>query len=50
MVDQIVTTGREFSNEINAEKSKVLKVSKDAESLRFTVDNSDLNNLSLFRY
>lgn len=50
MLDRLVATEREYAMEINAEKAKIMQVSRDEKPWRTIVNNRELENLSEFRY
>ena len=44
MVNRLVNTGRKSGMEINIDKSQVMKVSRDNESMRIKVGNREVKN------
>jgi len=50
MVNRLVDTGREYGKKINIDKSQIMRVSKNNESLQIKVNNRELKEVDHFKY
>ena len=50
MVNRLVDTGRKYGMEINIDKSQVMGISRNNESLQIKVDNRKLKEVDHFKY
>ena len=50
MVNRLVDTGRKYGMEINIDKSQIMRVSRNNESLQIKVGNRELKEVSHFKY
>jgi len=50
MIDKLIETGRYYGLEINVEKTKVMKISRQPSPITITIDQKQLENVKYFKY
>ena len=50
MIDKLIETGRYYGMEINVEKTKVMRISRQASPITITIDQKQVENVKCFKY
>ena len=50
MLDKLIETGRYYGMEINVEKTKVMRISRQPSPITITIDQKRLENVKCFKY
>ena len=50
MIDKLIETGRYYGMEINVEKTKVMRISRQPFPITITIDRKQLENVKCFKY
>ena len=50
MIDKLIETGRYYGMEMNVEKTKVMRISRQPSPATITVDQKQLENVKCFKY
>jgi hypothetical protein len=50
MVDRLIEIGRRYGMEMNVEKTKVMKISRQPSPMNFMIDQKQLENVEYFNY
>ena len=50
MTDKLIETGRYYGMEINVEKTKVMRISRQLSPITITIDQKELENVKCFKY
>ena len=50
MIDKLIETGRYYGMEMNVEKTKVMKISRQPSPVTITIDKKQLENVKYFKY
>ena len=50
MIDKLIETGRYYGMEINVEKTKVMRISRQPSPVTITIDQKKLDNVKCFKY
>ena len=50
MIDKLIETGRYYGMEINVEKTKVMRISRQPFPGTITIDQKQLENVKCFKY
>jgi hypothetical protein len=50
MIDKLIETGRYYGMEINVEKTKVMRISRQPSPITITIDQKQLENVKYFKY
>ena len=50
MIDKLIETGRCYGMEINVEKTKVMRISRQPSTVTITIDQKQLENVKCFKY
>jgi hypothetical protein len=50
MIDKLIETGRYYGMEINVEKAKVMRISRQPSPVTITIDQKQLGNVNCFKY
>ena len=50
MIDKLIETGRYYGMEMNVEKIKVMRISRQPSPVTITVDQNQLENVKCFKY
>ena len=50
MIDKLIETGRYYGMEMNVEKTKVMRISRQPSPVTITVDQKQLQNVKCFKY
>ena len=50
MIDKLTETGRYYGMEINVEKTKVMRISRQPSQVTITIDQKQLENVKCFKY
>jgi hypothetical protein len=50
MIDKLIETGRYYGMEINVEKTKVMRISRQPSPITITIDQKQLENVKCFKY
>jgi hypothetical protein len=50
MIDKLIESGRCYSMEMNAEKTKVMRISRQPSPVTITIDQKQLGNVECFKY
>ena len=49
MIDELIETGRYYSMEMNVEKTKVMRISRQPSPVTITIDQKQLENVKCFK-
>ena len=49
MIDKLIETGRYYGMELNVEKTKVMRISRQPSSVKITIDQKQLENVKCFK-
>ena len=50
MIDELIETGRYYGMEMNVEKTKVIRISRQPSPVTITIDQKQLENVKCFKY
>ena len=50
MIDKLIETGRYCGMEMNVEKTKVMRISRQPSQITITIDQKQLENVKCFKY
>jgi len=50
MIDKLIETGRYYGMEMNVEKTKVMRISRQPSRVTITIDQKQLENVKYFKY
>ena len=50
MIDKLIETGRYYGMEMNVEKTKVMRISRQPPSVTITIEQQQLENVKCFKY
>ena len=50
MIDKLMETGRYYGMEMNLEKTKVMRISRQPSPVTITIDQKQLENVKCFKY
>ena len=50
MIDKLIETGRYYGMEMNVEKTKVMRISRQPYPVTITIDQKQLENVKCFKY
>ena len=50
MIDKLIETGRYYGMEMNVEKTKVMRISRQPSPVTITIDQKQLENVKYFKY
>ena len=50
MIDKLTETGRYYGMEMNVEKTKVMRMSRQPSPVTITIDQKQLENVKCFKY
>ena len=50
MIDKLIETGRYYGMEMNVEKAKVMRISRQPSPVTITIDHKQLENVKCFKY
>ena len=50
MIDKLIETGRYYGMEMNVEKTKVMRISRQSSPVTITIDQKQLENVKCFNY
>ena len=50
MIDKLIETGRYYGMEMNVEKTKVMRISRQPSPVTITIDQKQLENVKCFKY
>ena len=50
MIDKLIETGRYYGMEMNVEKTKVMRISRQPSPVTITIDQKQLENVKCFEY
>ena len=49
MIDKLIETGRHYGMEMNVEKTKVMRISRQPSPVTITIDQKQLENVKCFK-
>ena len=50
MIDKLIETGRYYGMEMNVEKTRVMRISRQPSPVTITIDQKQLENVECFKY
>ena len=50
MIDKLIETGRYYDMEINVQKTKVMRISRQPSPITITIDQKQMENVKCFKY